>query len=48
MQKHQAIFSLDYQMWQDLIRAFGITRPMIAHRRSDEDDVPVSARGWYG
>jgi len=45
--KHQAVFSLDYGTWQDLIKAFDITEPMIPHRQ-DEQPVQVGSRGWYG
>lgn len=47
MEKHQAIFHLDFPIWEDLIDAFDITTPMIPHRQSDEG-AQVSATGWYG
>lgn len=47
MEKHQAIFHLDFPIWEDLIDAFNITVPMIPSRKSDEG-AQVSATGWYG
>lgn len=44
--KHQAIFSLDYATWQDLVKAYGQREPMIAHRES-EQQTQMGARGWY-
>lgn len=42
--KHQAVFSLDYKTWQDLIEAFDITEPMIPHR--GEDPATQVVGGW--
>ncbi len=47
IEKHQAIFHLDFSMWQDLIDAFDITSPMIPNRSSDQG-VQVKVSGWYG
>ncbi|OQO13736.1 hypothetical protein B0A48_01966 [Cryoendolithus antarcticus] len=44
--KHQAILSLDYGTWRDLIKAFDITEPMIPHRE-EERGTQMGARGWY-
>lgn len=44
--RHQAIFSLDYATWQDLIDAFEIETSMIPARA--EEDTQVGAGGWYG
>lgn len=44
--KHQAIFSLDYSTWQDLVKAYGDREPMIAHREQ-EQQTQMGARGWY-
>lgn len=44
--KHQAVFSLDYRTWLDLIEAFDITEPMIPHR--GEDTASQLVGGWRG
>ena len=44
--KHQAIFSLDYGTWQNLVKAYGDRESMIAHRES-EQQTQMGARGWY-
>jgi hypothetical protein len=44
--KHQAILSMDMEIWQDIIDTFGLTEPMIAHRREATSSGP-GARGWY-
>ncbi|CAK4032923.1 Non-structural maintenance of chromosomes element 4 A [Lecanosticta acicola] len=46
IQRHQAVFSLDYSTWQKLIQAFDITESMIAHRDEGEQ-IQVGSRGWY-
>ncbi|KAF2634805.1 Nse4-domain-containing protein [Massarina eburnea CBS 473.64] len=46
MEKQQAIFSLDYQTWQDLIEAFNIKESLIPHRVSEQ--AKVASGGWYG
>ncbi|KAL8851164.1 MAG: hypothetical protein Q9221_003884 [Calogaya cf. arnoldii] len=45
-QKHQAVFHLDYDTWEDLIDAFDIKESIIPHRQS-EDEAEVNASGWY-
>ncbi|KAF2715539.1 Nse4-domain-containing protein [Pleomassaria siparia CBS 279.74] len=45
VQKHQAIFSLDYRTWRNLIQAFDIKEPLIPHRI--EEEATVTAGGWY-
>lgn len=45
--KHQAVFHLDYETWEDIIEAFEIKESIIPHRQSDEV-AQVSASGWYG
>jgi hypothetical protein len=45
--KHQAIFSIDYGTWQDLIQAYNITNPMIEHRDDGQAAPAMGARGWY-
>ncbi|KAM0252612.1 hypothetical protein ACHAP5_000902 [Fusarium lateritium] len=44
--KHQAILSMDMETWQDITDTFGLTEPMIAHRREATSSGP-GARGWY-
>jgi len=44
--RHQAIMSIDYASWRDLIDAFEIKTPMIPHRR-EEDNTGPGAKGWY-
>lgn len=46
VQKHQAVFSLDWGTWKKLIQAFSIQEPIIPHRVAEETNV--SAGGWYG
>ena len=45
VQKHQAVFSLDYPSWQLFIRAFDIRSPLIPHRESEP--TSVGSNGWY-
>lgn len=45
--KHQAIFSMDMETWQDIIDTLGLKEPMIEHRRELAVSGP-GARGWYG
>ncbi|KAL8920688.1 MAG: hypothetical protein Q9172_004402 [Xanthocarpia lactea] len=45
-QKHQAVFHLDFDTWEDLIDAFDINHSIIPHRPS-EDEPQVNASGWY-
>ncbi|OCK82960.1 Nse4-domain-containing protein [Lepidopterella palustris CBS 459.81] len=45
--KHQAVFSIDWPMWQNLVKAFDIKEPLIPHR-NDDKGTAVTARGWYG
>lgn len=45
--KHQAVFHLDYETWEDIIEAYDIKESIIPHRQSDEV-AQVSASGWYG
>ena len=44
--KHQAVFSLDFETWQQLCKAYEVRDPMIAHR-VDEQAAEMGARGWY-
>ena len=44
-QKHQAIFHLDFETWEDLITAFDINESIIPHREPDEE-VRDGHSGW--
>ncbi|KAF2187365.1 Nse4-domain-containing protein [Zopfia rhizophila CBS 207.26] len=46
VQKHQAVFSLDWPTWKTLIEAFDIKEPLIPYRVQEE--TAVSAGAWYG
>lgn len=45
-QKQQAVFSIDMNVWRDIIDAFDITEPLIEHREEESQQGPGS-RGWY-
>lgn len=45
VQKHQAVFSLDFEIWRQLIEVFGITKCVIPHRT---EEVQGTRNGWYG
>ncbi|SMQ49177.1 unnamed protein product [Zymoseptoria tritici ST99CH_1A5] len=44
--KHQAVFAIDFQTWEDLIAAFNLKKPMIPHREEDPA-TQIGSRGWY-
>ena len=44
--KHQAVFHLDFETWEDIVRAFEIKQCIIPHRNSDAG-IQISASGWY-
>lgn len=46
IQKRQAVFSLDFDTWRDLIDVFGIKESMIPHR--EEPGKTNRKGGWYG
>ncbi|KAF1961721.1 Nse4-domain-containing protein [Byssothecium circinans] len=46
IEKHQAIFSIDFPTWRDLIEAYDITEPLIPHRVAEEANIAPG--GWYG
>ena len=51
VQKHQAVFNLDWHTWEELIKVFDITKPLIPHREDDDNINPNTAgkvTGWYG
>ncbi|KAJ5992755.1 hypothetical protein N7451_008479 [Penicillium sp. IBT 35674x] len=45
IQKRQAIFSLDFDTWEQLIDAFSITESIIPHRNETADQAATT---WYG
>ncbi|KAJ5381651.1 uncharacterized protein N7496_004079 [Penicillium cataractarum] len=45
IQKHQAIFSLDFETWADIIKEFNIDECIIPHR---EDTEEGTGQTWYG
>ena len=46
-ERHQAVFHLDFETWEDLIDALDIKESIIPHRRTEEE-VQLGATGWYG
>ncbi|KAL4961786.1 non-structural maintenance of chromosomes element 4 family protein [Aspergillus stella-maris] len=44
IQKHQSVFSLDFDMWQEVIKTFNIEKCIIPHRQEEEHNT---SRGWY-
>ncbi|KAJ5775650.1 uncharacterized protein N7511_000661 [Penicillium nucicola] len=42
IQKHQAVFSLDYETWEQLITVFNIKEPIIPHREEIEEETGMS------
>ncbi|KFZ11458.1 hypothetical protein V502_07542 [Pseudogymnoascus sp. VKM F-4520 (FW-2644)] len=44
--KHQAIFAIDMDTWEELIEVFEIREPIIEHREEVVQRA-VGARGWY-
>ncbi|KAI5289960.1 nuclear protein [Ascosphaera aggregata] len=45
VQKHQAIFEIDFKTWKQLIKVFNIKESMIPHR--DEEEGGGTAATWY-
>ncbi|RHZ63915.1 non-structural maintenance of chromosomes element 4 family protein [Aspergillus thermomutatus] len=45
VQKHQAIFSLDFETWRQLIEVYGIKESIIKHR--PEEQSQSTGGGWY-
>ncbi|KAJ5759942.1 hypothetical protein N7520_007098 [Penicillium odoratum] len=45
IQKHQAIFSLDFETWEQLIDVFKITESIIPHRNEPDGEAATT---WYG
>lgn len=47
IQKHQIIFSLDFDIWNDLIDSFNIKECIIPHRNDEVYQQQNQQRGWY-
>ncbi|PYH98491.1 nuclear protein Qri2/Nse4 [Aspergillus ellipticus CBS 707.79] len=45
VQKHQAIFTLDFETWQDLTQVYDIKESIIPHR---EEESQSTAQTWHG
>lgn len=47
--RNQAVFALDFEMWEAIIESHGIKSSLIPHREEEvyEDGV-IGATGWYG
>jgi hypothetical protein len=45
VQKHQSVFSLDFDTWTDLIEAYNIKKSIIPSREEEEEHN--TGRGWY-
>ncbi|PYH69946.1 non-structural maintenance of chromosomes element 4 family protein [Aspergillus vadensis CBS 113365] len=45
IKKRQAIFTLDFETWQELIQAYDIKDPIIPHR---EEETQNTAQSWQG
>jgi non-structural maintenance of chromosomes element 4 len=46
VKRNQAFMSIDMGTWKDMIRAFGITEPLIPHRQ-EQVQHGISAGQWY-
>ncbi|KAK3395522.1 Nse4 C-terminal-domain-containing protein, partial [Sordaria brevicollis] len=44
--RHQAIMSIDMDIWNDIKNAYNIKEPMIPHREEEAQQGP-GAQGWY-
>ncbi|KKK11827.1 hypothetical protein AOCH_003738, partial [Aspergillus ochraceoroseus] len=44
VQKHQSVFSLDFDTWRELIEVYNIKDSIIPHREEEKDNT---AQGWY-
>ena len=48
IQKRQAVFSLDFDDWRDLIEGYGIGESIIPHRDEGEPQNNIHRQGWHG
>ena len=46
--RHQAVLSLDFETWQELVEVFRIEESLIPDRSGDRQAATqIGARGWY-
>ncbi|KAF9894557.1 nuclear protein [Aspergillus nanangensis] len=45
IQKHQTVFTLDFETWHELVESFDIKESIIPHRA--EEQTQDTRRGWY-
>lgn len=45
--RNQAVFTLDYERWEELVQLYDIRESVIPHREQDESNYQVDAGGWY-
>ncbi|EGE81646.1 hypothetical protein RJZ56_004701 [Blastomyces dermatitidis] len=50
LKKHQTVFSLDFETWENLIEVFDIREPLIPHRidEATESENTERTSGWHG
>lgn len=47
--RNQAVFALDFDMWESIIESHGIKKSLIPHREEEVyDDGVLGNTGWYG
>lgn len=46
-ERHQAVFSIDFDTWQELIEVFDIRKPLIPDRTPVAAGTQIGAKGWY-
>lgn len=47
--RNQAVFALDFDMWEDIIESHGIKKSLIPHRQEEAyEDGVLGDTGWYG
>jgi non-structural maintenance of chromosomes element 4 len=47
--RNQAVFALDFEMWEEIIESHGIKKSVIPHREEEVyDDGVLEGGGWYG
>ena len=45
IQKHQAVFSLDFETFDELVEVFGLKNSVIPHRDENQEQ---NRQTWYG
>ncbi|ERF76012.1 hypothetical protein EPUS_08266 [Endocarpon pusillum Z07020] len=47
--RNQAVFALDFEVWEEIIESHGIQKSLIPHREEEAyDDGVLEGTGWYG